>query len=316
MPAVQLSKKGGSMSKGTSEKVSLELAFLEALDSIHADVDTSEIAEVLDWSRAVRGKFYGASVTETLLPPDPIVVLRRWHARDMRDSSTENVSEALPMPSAKTASHGSVQYSQMAIPQLIATCTSESSEGAWSEFILRFQPFIARTIARVVHRFGKVSHELVDDLTQDTFVKLCHTDFRAVKSAVTIHENSFRSFLKVVATHTVQDYFRKSLSQRGSGNTELDHVFSAPASSRDASPKPERKVLLEKIDAILKTHAHEPNFERDYTIFWLYFRDGLTAKEIADSRGVELSVKGVESTLLRLTRQMRVALKLEDARPS
>src|SRR4051812_3854788 len=58
--AVRLCKKGGSMSKGASEKVSLELAFLEALDSIHADVDTSDIAEIHDWSRAVRGKFHGA----------------------------------------------------------------------------------------------------------------------------------------------------------------------------------------------------------------------------------------------------------------
>jgi len=299
------------MSKRVSEAASLELAFLAALDTIHADVDTSEIGEIQDWSRAVRGKFHGVAVKDA-----SDLSKRSPNATNEAVSSPRGVSGIVLGGSSNVASHGSVQYAQMAIPQLIAACTSQSSEGAWSEFILRFQPFIARTIARVVHRFGKVSHELVDDLTQDTFVKLCHADFRALKSAVTIHENSFRSFLKVVATHTVQDYFRKlSLSQRGSGNTEFDHVFSAPASSRDASSEPERKVLLEKIDAILKTHAHEPNFKRDYTIFWLYFRHGLTAKEIASSPGVELGVKGVESTLLRLTQRMRVALKLKDERP-
>jgi RNA polymerase sigma-70 factor (ECF subfamily) len=78
--------------------------------------------------------------------------------------------------------------------------------------------------------------------------------------------------------------------------------------SRDASSGPEGKILLEEIDTILKVHAHEPNFERDRAIFWLYYRTGLTAKAIAALPGVKLSAKGVESTLLRLTRQIRVAL--------
>src|SRR5690349_5932704 len=64
VPAAQPCKKGGSMSKRVSEEAFLELTFLAALDSARADVDTSEIAEIQDWSGAVRGKFHGASVKE------------------------------------------------------------------------------------------------------------------------------------------------------------------------------------------------------------------------------------------------------------
>jgi hypothetical protein len=59
------------------------------------------------------------------------------------------------------------------------------------------------------------------------------------------------------------------------------------------------------IDVYLKSRACEPTFVRDYTIFWLYYREGMTAKAIAGVSSIGLTVKGVESTLLRLTRLVR-----------
>ena len=117
--------------------------------------------------------------------------------------------------SSNAARHGSVQYSQMAIPQLIAVCTFEPSEGAWSEFVRRFQPLIVTVITRVVRRFRNVSSELVDDLTQDVFLKLFHANFRILRNFETHHENAFVGFLKVVASNTAQDYFRNAASADG-----------------------------------------------------------------------------------------------------
>lgn len=287
------------MSKGTSEKVSLELAFLELLDIVHADVDTSEIAEIQDWSRAVRGKFYGVAVKDA-----SGLSKRSPNATNEPVSSPRGVSGIVLGGSSNVASYRSVQYSQMAIPQLVAVCKSESNEGAWTEFVRRFQPLIAAMIAKVARRFGKISHELVDDLTQETFLKVCHDNLRALRGVATAHENAFYGFLKIVATHTVQDYFRSAAACKRGGAYELEAPIEAP----NASSALEREILLQEIDSILKTLSHEPNFERDHAIFWLYYSQGLTAKEIAALPGVKLSVKGVESTLLRLTREIRVSL--------
>jgi RNA polymerase sigma factor (sigma-70 family) len=280
------------MSKRATEAASLELAFLAALDNIHPDVDTSEIAEIHDWSGAVRGKFVGAS------------------ARDASELSKLKTG----LPSASGYSNATnEQYSEMAIPQLIAVCLSESSEVVWSEFVRRFLPFITRIVTRALHRSGKFSHELVDDLSQEVLLKLCHDDFRVLRAVARDTENAFLGFLKVVAAHTAQDYFRKAASStRSAGQAlEIDHL-SAPASSRGASSEPERKVLVEEIESILKTRAHGPNCERDYAIFWLYYRSGLTAKEIAALPGIKLGVKGIESVLLRLTREIKDALTRKD----
>lgn len=279
------------MSKRVSKAATQELTFLAALESVHADVDISKIAEIQDWSRAVRGKLYGAAVKD---------------ASDLSKLKA-GLPSALGHPNATNE-----QYSEMAIPQLIAECTSESNESAWREFVRRFQPLVATVIAKVARRFGKVSHELVDDLTQETFLKLCDADFRVLRGVETRHENAFGGFLKVVATHTAHDYFRMSASVNRGAEQALEL---APESSRGASSEPEKKVLVEEIEEILKTLSHEPNCERDYAIFWLYYRHGLTAKEIADLPGIKLSVKGVESTLHRLTQQISSALAQEKKKP-
>ena len=45
--------------------------------------------------------------------------------------------------------------------------------------------------------------------------------------------------------------------------------------------------------------------DRDRTIFWLYYRQGLTTKAIATLPAIGLTIKGVESTLGRLTKMVR-----------
>jgi DNA-directed RNA polymerase specialized sigma24 family protein len=284
------------MSKRVSEKVSLELTLLAALDGVHADVDFSEIAEIQDWSRAVRGKFHGATAKDASDLSNP------------PGSSSKDVSRVVLSAPSNVASHGNVQYSQMAIPQLIAACTSESSEQAWTEFVRRARPVILMAIVKGIRRHGNASYELVDDLSQEVYVKLCADNFRALKTVGT--GDGFVGLVRGVASRVAHDYFRSAASdKRGGGEAlEADHAFPKHIFSRDASSEPERKTLLREIDAILKTHAHEPNFARDYAIFWLYYRHGLTAKEIAASPGVELSVKGIETLLLQLVRQMKIAL--------
>jgi RNA polymerase sigma-70 factor, ECF subfamily len=305
------------MRKRVSKSASQELTFLAALERIHADVDISKIGEIQDWSRAVRGKFHGTSVKATLLSPDPMAILRRWHARDTRGSSTENVSGALlPMPSANTATYGNLQYSQMAIPQLIAVCKSESSEEAWSEFVRRFQPLITGVITKIVHRFGSVSSELVHDLSQEVYLRLCSENFRALKSIEFRHEAALLGLLKVIAVNTAMDHFRSAEFRRGGGKAlESDLVSPESVPSPNASIEPEKRMFLEEIDRALKTLSHQPNFKRDYAIFWLYYRNGLTAKAISDLPDVKLTVKGVESILHRLARHIRGAF-LKDKKGS
>ena len=134
------------MSKRVSKAASLELTFLAALDSVHADVDTSEIARntglVQSSQRKILWRLRLRTPSDLSKPRQFPSALRPRMPQMRLILLSGGVSGVILGASSNVASHGSVQYSQMAIPQLIAACTSESSEEAWNEFIRRFQPVI------------------------------------------------------------------------------------------------------------------------------------------------------------------------------
>jgi len=74
----------------------------------------------------------------------------------------------------------------------------------------------------------------------------------------------------------------------------------------------QRAVLFAELDHKLRS-ATGPTAERDRTIFWLYYLQGLTADEIAGLPGSDLSAKGVESALRRITAWLRK--ELEPSKP-
>jgi len=109
------------------------------------------------------------------------------------------------------------------------------------------------------------------------------------------------------------DYFRAQHSQkRGSGQPESsteEEVWqqqdeSASPSEGDA----QRKILLREVDEALCSVPSSQDAKRDRAIFFLYYRYGLTAPAIARLPSVNLTAKGVESVIYRLTQAVRERL--------
>lgn len=205
---------------------------------------------------------------------------------------------------------------KLSAQELVSFCLGSQDEAGWTEFVRRFQPLIAGVINRCVFRRVGSNQTLVDDLVQDTYLKLCANNYKPLRDFDFQDDHGFFGFLKVVASHVVEDYFRGSRSQkRGSGREEEDiEEVRTAAPFRPGSTQPaELAILMGQIEQCLAELAPEPNFARDHAMFWLYYRQGLTAKAISQLPAIGLSVKGVESTLLRLTRLVRA--KLTNAPP-
>lgn len=232
--------------------------------------------------------------------------------------------------SGLTLSTNVIAAPHQSLHSLLSLCLSSRDEFLWTEFIRRSQPVIAGVVVKTLRRWARPTPTLVDDLVQETYLKLFAGNARALRRFVCHHENALYGFLKVVASNTVQDHFRCSYSQkRGSGREEesIDQAgkertdvmtigegrIGRAVSARSVYHGLERRILLCEIDAYLKSRASEPCFVRDYTIFWLYYREGQTAKAISRVPSIGLSVKGVESTLLRLTRLVRKRLQQKSA---
>jgi RNA polymerase sigma-70 factor (ECF subfamily) len=197
---------------------------------------------------------------------------------------------------------------KLSVQELVSHCLDSQDEAAWSEFVRRFQPLIAGVINRCVSRRQGPNQALVDDLVQETYLKLCGNNYKPLRDFNFRDDHGFFGFLKVVASRVVEDHFRGSHSQkRGSGREEQDLEQATTATPfRPHSPQPAEVIILAgQIERCLAKLASEPNFARDHAIFWLYYRQGLTAKAISQLPDISLSTKGVESTLLRLTRYVK-----------
>jgi RNA polymerase sigma-70 factor, ECF subfamily len=205
-----------------------------------------------------------------------------------------------------------VNYSDLSPPELFAACARGGDADSWQEFIRRFNPVIARSVLRVVMQHGAPDKALIDDLLQETYLKLCANDCRLLRNFVSHDPQSAFSFMKVVATSVARDFFKSRFAEkRAPEATALSlapESDTAPRYHQDGLGMAERAVLIDQIDRRLKALVPMGELMKARTVFWLYYRSGLTASAIASMPGSDLTTKGVESLLLRLTRSIREGL--------
>jgi RNA polymerase sigma-70 factor (ECF subfamily) len=72
-----------------------------------------------------------------------------------------------------------------------------------------------------------------------------------------------------------------------------------------ALSQPEQELLYKEIDSLLCSAVHGETAERDRTIFWLYYRTGLTTAAIAGLPSFNMNPKSVQSVIYRLTQILR-----------
>lgn len=204
----------------------------------------------------------------------------------------------------------------MSLEELIQACTESANAEAWEEFVQRFHGLIAVVVLRTAQRWGNTSPALVDDLIQDTYLRICSDRKRLLGEFTPHHPEAFFGYLRVITTNVVHDHFRAQHShKRGFGQTEAsidDPVTHAPVGTRDNTEDIHRDILLKEVDSVLCSSLSGEGQTRDRTIFWLYYRYGLTAPAIARLPSISLTVKGVESVIHRLTRLVRERLAERD----
>ncbi len=204
----------------------------------------------------------------------------------------------------------SLDYAALSSEELVMACLTSGDETAWAEFVRRFHSLIARVVRRVARKWGEDSPQVVDDLIQDTYLKLCAERTRLLESLKPVHGDAIYGYIKVFTANLVHDHFKASRSAKrggGSAAASIDGEDRGDSSrgAKTAQALLEREVLIGQLDACLQAVSAGASSERDRKIFWLYYRAGLTASAIAALPTMGLTTKGVESTILRLTRLVR-----------
>jgi len=197
---------------------------------------------------------------------------------------------------------------ETSIRDLLQLCLSSDEQEQWHEFVRRTQPLIASVIINTVRRWKTPAPSLVDDLIQDTYVKLFANDKKALRAIKNEYENTIFGYLKVIASNIVRDHFRQPVNK-------ADEIELSDAALPPGPQDRERLEFLhkkEQIKGILETLSASETYHRDVAIFWLFYEQGYTAKEISLLPSFGLTVKGVEAVLFRLARHARERLGLKE----
>lgn len=201
------------------------------------------------------------------------------------------------------------RYSSLSLQELVCLCAGPSNDGAWEEFVARVGKSISLTVLRTASLWGEPSRTLVEDLVQITYLKLWENNCRLLVEFAMQNQDGILGYLKKVAANATHDYFRHGRSQSAGGS--LSHVSTSDVdveAGQEVHGSQDRiafQILLNQIDEYLRGRLTGPDQERDRTIFWLYFRQGMSTKEIGSLPTIGLGTKGVGSVIERLKRSIR-----------
>jgi len=203
-----------------------------------------------------------------------------------------------------------MDLSSLPANDLARLCSDAGSVEAWNEFIRRFKQPISLAILRI--RRGSPSIGLVDDLVQETFLRLCANDCRLLKNFVASEPDSIIRYLRRIAANVACDHFRSEKTRKRGGDLkrvenergDLDFLIAAPGQENPA----EKSLFMGDIDRTLQSFVPHIITERDITIFWLYYEQGFSAREIGAIASFGLGVKGVESSIHRTTKELKEAI--------
>ena len=205
---------------------------------------------------------------------------------------------------------------------------------AWLEFVKRFQPRIRRLAYRAYTaealRYSGVDAsrpgEVIDDLTQEVFIRLIDAERRALAAFRGLSENSIYTYLHTIAVNLVRDHFKKLRAQRrppaATSLSEPLRTADGPAEDAtlgdylpSADPNPEEiaesQELQRRISAAVAESTLSSISTRDRLIFRLVFVRGMSARAVASYKGMRLSASGVEKRARKIRSLVKKILEEE-----
>jgi RNA polymerase sigma factor (sigma-70 family) len=219
---------------------------------------------------------------------------------------------------------GGEESARLHAVELFLLCAADREDAAaWSEFLRRYtckiKYFIRGTLwttfgASLNPDKSAVPGEIQEsDFLQNTLVRLVEHDCAAMKRFSGTTEDELLAYLAVIAHSVVIDTLRRhKVFRRLACSAEAQRLGTPtvrpnPGAMANNS-KLEREILGRELSRLIQRNIRSfsgTTFSRDQLVFELYFSQGLSYKQIALCKGINLSKAGVEKLLNRLVDRIR-----------
>ncbi len=175
---------------------------------------------------------------------------------------------------------------QLSDTELLALVLTHN-DGAWREFVRRFDRLVWRCVAKVTARFATVlTPEDVREVHANFYTTLLANNMRKLRMFEPKRGNRLGTWIGMIAINCAWDYLR-TLTRTPTGES-----ISAIDNHETVTPDPfecaAQKEQCSKVERLLETFS-----SKDRTFVLLYFVESRSPEEIADEMGI--SVKTVYS---------------------
>lgn len=208
--------------------------------------------------------------------------------------------------------------------QLVNLCAQEPrNRSAWFEFYARFDERIWLVIYRECNQKGLSENtvqfnQILQDLVQDVYVKLVEKNCKALKAFIGVSENSFFTYIGIIARNVVRNYLKKMGAQkRPSIEKSIDEILPIDIfKSTYVDPEDEFTLVIrkEEIEDVIDEFLKGRDKARNKLIFKLYFYEGFSPEEIASQFNFSLSAKRIGNIISEIKQVLRnelLAQKME-----
>lgn len=176
---------------------------------------------------------------------------------------------------------------------LFSRCAADIPS-ACDQFYRAISPLFRRIAGRVARQYG--GSQDVDDIVQDAFLKIA-TSKEKLCVSLPENEEGCKAYLSMLAANTARDWYRRE--RQRAATVPVDDNLTGLCELWGVAPDSHRQMLFNEIESSVVGE------DKEKIVFRLYYRQGFSAREIAEIPHFGLTTKGVESLLLRISRQLR-----------
>lgn len=201
--------------------------------------------------------------------------------------------------------------------ELIKKCfeRSENWNQFWGEFERRFGRYILGLIISELKKYWSSFYlhnfkEAVQEIQQEVYATLLKNGGKALRQFRGERPESFHAYLKIISVNQTKNFINSELKRRRRNTNTVSHTdeystYDIPIYSNNTNEDLQEEFAKEHIIQTLRAHYPSRNLKRDLMMFRLYFFEGLSSKQIAQTFKIGLTVSGVETVVSR----MKIALE-------
>ena len=191
-----------------------------------------------------------------------------------------------------------------------------AGDADWASLIERVDPLLRRTLVALGQSYGVyVSRDLLDEMMQETYVRLLQNDRRVLRGCRGRSETTIRSYLRRVARSTLVDWMRNSRALKRGAYAELSiEALTGRAGDAQGFDVPSRAsspldvIYVQELRRRFRRECrcvarHDETAGRDTFITERILVDGWNSRELA--RAVQLAPSTVATVFGRMRRELR-----------